>query len=238
MVWFVRAGLGGMGVALALAGAARAQAVPPPPAVAPDSGRYDAARREQHRRIVVQYDSRYSVLNYYFCVLNGLKLGVEWPGRLRAGAAVYFLSSAVPTRTARPDNIPVNAEAAIRFRYLALYAEMVLLNTRRWELSAPLQIGLGSNYVRYALPGGTSERTDPRFMAVIEPSVAAQLRIFRWAGLGAGAGWRQPLLTPGAVQRELNGPVFHLRAKLFLSDLVKVVKNKERLFTQEGLRSE
>jgi hypothetical protein len=223
-------------VVLAVVGGARAQALVPP--VAPDSGRQTSPARERHRRVVAQYDSRYSVLNHYFCVLNGLKLGVEWPGRFRAGAAIYFLSSAVPTREARPEGIPANAEADLRFRYLALYGEMVLLNTPRWELSAPLQVGMGSNYVRYTVPNGPTDKTDRRFMAVIEPSVAAQMRIFRWAGVGAGAGWRQPLLTPGAVQRELNGPVFHLRAKLFLSDLVKVVKNKERLFTQEGLRVE
>ncbi len=225
-----RVGWGKVVLALLLpAGAARAQAA------APDSA---AAGAGQHRRVVAQYDSRYSILNRRFCVLNGLKLGVEWPGRWRAGAAVYFLSTAVPTRTARPEGIPAEATAVLRFRYLAGYAERVLLSTRRWELSAPLQIGLGSNYVRYTTPGAGTDRTPRRFMAVVEPSVAAQLRVFRWAGFGAGAGWRQPLLTPRAVQRELNGPVFYLRGKLYLNDLLKVVKHHDRLFSQQGLRRE
>lgn len=214
---------------LAPAGVAWAQA-------APAASRPDSVY--QHRRVVAQYDSRYSILNRRFCVLNGLKLGVEWPGRWRAGAAVYFLSTAVPTRAARPETVPAEAAAALRFRYLAVYAERVLLYNRRWELSAPLQIGLGSNYVRYTTPGGGTDRTPRRFMAVVEPSVAAQLRVFRWAGLGAGAGWRQPLLTPGAVQRELNGPVFYVRGKLYLNDLLKVVRGHDRLFSQQGLRRE
>ncbi|WP_262489852.1 hypothetical protein [Hymenobacter terrenus] len=39
------------------------------------------------------------------------------------------------------------------------------------------------------------------------------------------------------MQKELNGPVFYLRAKLFLGDLLKVVKEREPPFTQEGLRA-
>ena len=71
-------------------------------------------------------------------------------------------------------------------------------------------------------------------MCVLEPTVAAHLRIFRWGGVGAG--WRQPVFVLTAVQKELNGPVFYLRAKIFLGDFIKVVKNRELLFTQEGLQ--
>ncbi|GAA4354796.1 hypothetical protein GCM10023185_16960 [Hymenobacter saemangeumensis] len=190
------------------------------------------------RKIVVQYDSRYSILNYYFCTINGLKLGLEWPGRARVGGAIYFLSTGIPTRQPRPDNAALDAQAELRFRYLAGYGEYVLLETPRWELSGNLQLGLGSAHLRYENVEGEFDRTPKRFMGVLEPSVAAQLRIFKWAGLGAGAGWRQPIFTSAAIQRELNGPIFYLRAKLFLGDFVRVVRGREPLFTQEGLRKE
>ena len=222
---------------LLLAQAGRAA---PPPAVAPTDtvvGR-KAVPRIDHRRLVVQYDSRYAILNYYLTTINGLKLGVEFKNRFRTGAAMYVLSSGVPTRQARPENASPSAMAELRFRYLAGYGEYVLLQTPRWELSANLQLGMGSAYVLYATREGNSFKTPRQFMGVVEPSIAGQMRIFRWAGLGAGAGWRQPVLVAGPIQRELNGPVFYLRAKLFLGDLIKVVRGKQRLFTQEGLRSE
>ena len=53
-------------------------------------------------------------------------------------------------------------------------------------------------------------------MGVVEPALAAQLRVFRWAGVGTGLGWRQPVFVPGAIQKELNGPVFSLRTNLCL----------------------
>lgn len=219
---------------LPLVGQAQPRPVPPFDSVA---GRR-AVPRISRRRLVVQYDSRYSILNYHFTTINGLKLGVEFKNRFRMGAAIYFLSTGVPTRRARPDFAAPDAEAELRFRYLAAYGEYVALETRRWELSGNLQLGLGSAYVLYRSLDGSSSKTPREFMGVAEPSVSAHLRVFRWAGIGAGAGWRQPLFVPVAIQKELNGPVFHLRAKFFLGDLLQVVKRHEPLFTQQGMRAE
>jgi hypothetical protein len=182
---------------------------------------------------VAQYDSRYSILNHHLTTINGLKLGIEFKNRFRTGAAIYFLSTGVPTRRAKPDNAAVEADAELRFRYLAAYAGYALLETRRWELSANLQLGMGSAYVLYDAATGGSDKTPREFMGVVEPTFAAQLRVFRWAGAGTGLGWRQPVFVPGAIQRELNGPVFYLRANLFLGEFIKVLKEKEPLFTQE-----
>jgi hypothetical protein len=190
-----------------------------------------------HRRLVVQYDSRYSIINSHFCTINGLKLGMEWRGRVRTGAAVYFLSTGIPTRQPLPYNAANDADAELRFRYLALYTEYVVLQNTRWSLSGNLQVGLGSGHVRYLNDSsGIYDRTPDSFVGIIEPSAAAQMRLFRWAALGAGAGWRLPVLLAPTIRRELGGPVFYLRANLLLGPLLKVAKGKARLFTQEGLR--
>ncbi|WP_157887036.1 hypothetical protein [Hymenobacter sp. PAMC 26628] len=205
---------------------------------ASDTVRRRAVARLAKPRVVAFFDARYSIINSHFVTINGLKLGLEWKNRLRTGAAVYFLSSRIPTRRERPDNVDDDARADLRFRYLALYGEYVLIENRRWELSVPLQAGLGNAYVEYVSPDGTTQETPHDFMGVIEPSVNAQMRIFRWVGLGAGAGWRAPVFVNRTVRKELSGPIFFLRGKLFLNDLVAVVRGRERLFSQKGLRSE
>ena len=85
---------------------------------------------------------------------------------------------------------------------------------------------------------GGLDKTPRQFMGVVEPTLAGQLRVFRWAGAGTGLGWRQPFFVPGNIQRELNGPVFYLRANLFLGELFKVLKQRESLFTQVYFREE
>jgi hypothetical protein len=214
-------------------------AVAAPPGLAPprDSVRgRPAIARLPRNRFVVQYDSRYSIINHHLTTINGLKLGMEFKSRFRTGAAIYFLSTGVPTRQSKPENAAEDADAELRFRYLAAYAGYVLLENRRWELSANLQMGLGSVYVLYEADDGDLDKTPREFMGVVEPALAAQYRVFRWGGFGTGAGWRQPVFVPGSIQKELNGPVFYLRANLFLGELIKVVKGKEPLFTQTNLR--
>ena len=212
-----------------------------PPAAAqkrPDTLRgRPAIPRLPRNRFVVQYDSRYSIINHHFTTINGLKLGIEFKSRFRTGAAIYFLSTGVPTRQAKPDNAAEDADAELRFRYLAAYAGYVLLENRRWELSANMQLGLGSVYVLYEADDGDLYKTPRDFMGVVEPALAAQYRVFRWSGIGTGLGWRQPVFVPAAIQKELNGPVFYLRANLFLGELFKVVKEREPLFTQTNMRS-
>ena len=213
---------------------ARAQAMGP---VRPDSAvRRPNITRLPRNRFVVQYDSRYSILNHHLTTINGLKLGLEFKSRFRTGAAIYFLSTGVPSRQAKPDNAAEDADAEIRFRYLAVYAGYVLLEKRRWELSANMQLGLGSAYVLYEADDGDLDKTPRDFLGIVEPTLAAQYRVFRWSGIGTGLGWRQPVFVPVAIQKELNGPVFYLRANLFLGELFKVIKQKEPLFTQTNMR--
>lgn len=203
-----------------------------------DSTHRRAIPRLAKTRFVAQYDSRFSIINRHFTTINGLKLGVELRNRFRVGGAIYFLSTGVPTRQPDPANAAEEAEAELRFRYLAAYAGYVLLETPRWEISSTMQLGMGSVRVRYLTAEGGFTVTEPKFLGVVEPGMAVQLRVFQWAGVGTGLGWRQPIFVPGAIQKELNGPVFYLRGNLFLRELLRVVRHKAPLFTQEGLRRE
>ena len=234
MDWFSRVFCLGAVVLLPLGAPAQSALVLPADTVL----RRPAILRLPRNRFVAQYDSRYSILNHHFTTINGLKLGIEFKNRFRTGAAIYFLSTGVPTRRAKPDNAAEDAAAELRFRYLAAYAGYALLETRRWELSANLQLGLGSAYVLYENFDGDLDKTPRDFMGVVEPALAAQLRVFRWAGVGTGLGWRQPVFVPATIQKELNGPVFYLRANVFLGEFIKVLKEREPLFTQAPFRAE
>jgi hypothetical protein len=190
------------------------------------------------RRLVVQIDSRYSIINSHFSIINGLKLGLEWRGRVRTGAAFYFLSSRIPTRLEPPDNAADEPDATLRFYNIALYGEYIVLENPRWELGANLQGGMGAVRVEYSVDDPKKPRlSTPRdFIALVEPSAAAQMRVFSWASLGAGAGWRQPLFVDEVVRREISGPIFYLRAKILLAPLLRIRRDREPLFSQKDLR--
>ncbi|MBT9393663.1 hypothetical protein KLP40_10860 [Hymenobacter sp. NST-14] len=207
------------------------------PAAATVIARFDTTFvRNGHRRPVFQFDQRFSILNGKVVGINGVKGGLEWRGRWRAGLGVYRLSGGVPTRAAQPVGTPPGTRDEVRFRYLAGYGEYVFIGNRRWELSTPLQIGIGSYYTKYSYPDGGVYRTPSEILYLVEPSVAAHYRVFRWVGLGAGTGYRQIFASGPKPADEISGYIFFARVKLFLGDLHKVVRGRERLFTQKGLK--
>ncbi|GAB2451554.1 hypothetical protein GCM10011375_37070 [Hymenobacter qilianensis] len=203
-------------------------------AVVPDS----AFVRQTHRRPVFQFDQRFSLLNGKVVGINGLKGGIEFNGRLRAGLGVYLLSGGVPTDAPLPPDLPPNTRDELRFRYLVGYGEYVLIGNPRWELSTPVQIGLGKFYSRYELPNGQVRRSDKDQIYILEPSIVSHYRVFKWLGLGGGAGYRQMLFINDKLEDELSGVIFYGRVKLFLGDLYKIMRGRQRLLSQDGLRAE
>jgi hypothetical protein len=190
---------------------------------------------QAHRRAVFQFDQRFSLLNGKVVGINGIKGGIEWRGRWRAGLGFYRLSGGVPTRIPLPEGMPAGTRDDVRFRYLVAYGEYVFIGNPRWELSTPLQLGAGSYYTKYYFPDGGIQRSSKRVLYVIEPSIAAHYRIFRWIGVGAGAGYRHIAFTGQEPKDQLSGVIFFGRAKLFLGDFIKIMRGHERLFSQKGL---
>lgn len=203
----------------------------PAPAV-PDS----SFVRQGHRRPVFQVDQRFSLLNGKVVGINGLKGGIEWNGRLRAGLGVYLLSGGVPTDGPLPPDLPPGTRDELRFRYVVGYGEYVLIGNPRWEVSVPLQVGMGNFYSRYQLPDGAVRRSPKDLIYILEPSVASHYRLFQWLGLGAGTGYRQMMFIDDKLEDELSGVIFYGRVKLFLGDLYKIARGRQKLFSQEGLR--
>ncbi|QIL75456.1 hypothetical protein [Hymenobacter sp. HDW8] len=193
--------------------------------------------RQRHRRPVFQFDQRFSLLNGKVVGINGLKGGIEFNGRLRAGLGVYLLSGGVPTDAPLPPDLPPNTRDELRFRYLVGYGEYVLIGNPRWEVSTPVQIGVGSFYSRYRLPDGKVRRSAKDQIYILEPSIASHYRVFQWLGLGAGAGYRQMLFINDKLEDELSGVIFYGRVKLFLGDLYKITRGRQKLFSQDGLRA-
>ncbi len=190
--------------------------------------------RQAHRRITFQFDQRYSLVDTRLAGINGLKLGAEWRGRYRAGIGVYLLSPGV--RAVTPASLPRGVHAELRFRYVAAYGEYVLLGNPRWEVSVPVQVGYGKYYHEQIAESGQTLRSDRDRVFLLEPTIGGHYRIFRWAGVGGGLGWREAFSVQPQYANQLDGPIFYGRAKLFLGDFYKVVRGRQRLFTQRGLR--
>jgi hypothetical protein len=182
-------------------------------------------------KFVFNFDARYTLFRNDPVRIGGIKAGLEFKKHFRAGIGLYGLNAPVITSFIPTPDQPVSA-SEMKFRYAAVYGEWVLLKNKRWEVSLPLQLGYGKIQTKYLGAGHTLLQTDRRKIWLAEPAIAGHYKIYSWVGVGAGAGYRQAL-NPGSKSiRELNAPVYSLKAKIFLGDLYRQfrIRQKNRAF--------
>ena len=194
------------------------------PAHAPDSSAVNSKKHGPH--FVFNFDARYTLLQNAPARIGGLKAGLEWHNRLRTGIGFYALSSPVTTKlpATLPDEPPV--EAQVKFSYGAVYAEYVMLRTKRWELSAPVQLGYGKTLNVYQNQQGQVQRTEKIPLWLVEPSVSGHYKVYSWVGLGAGAGYRQMLNASKRETQHLTAPIYYVKVKLFAGELYRLLHRK------------
>jgi hypothetical protein len=139
---------------------------------------------------------------------------------------MYFLRSpfvrnfTVPNDSGGTDTIRSN----LRFAYISLWVEYILLVTKRWEVGIPLSLGFGE-----ASFAGFEEQTYTP-MILMEASVEGQYKVFPWLGIGAGFGFRQPLVVTASLKENFGAPIYRFGVRLFLGYLIKKVLGKDPEF--------
>ncbi|MBK0404858.1 hypothetical protein I5M27_17840 [Adhaeribacter sp. BT258] len=192
-------------------------------AALPDSA---AIQAQKKARFVFNFDTRYTLFENERIRVSGLKTGIEWHNKFRTGVGYYFM------RNPHITKFPVSAadqsatEARVKFYYGAVYGEYVLLKNAKWELSLPVQAGLGKLKNEHYSASGKLLRaqTDPLYL--LEPSVAGHYKVWSWAGIGAGLGYRQMLGQAHLETNHLNAPIYYIKVKLFAGELYRQLQSK------------
>ncbi|MGR6088117.1 MAG: hypothetical protein ACU4F9_08070 [Arcticibacter sp.] len=161
---------------------------------------------------------------------NELRFGLDFKKKLKLGLGYGQLVSdivvnkdIVTERTGNDSVVPAN----LSLSFFSANAEYVFFNSKRWQISTPFQIGLGSTYFLYyeADKSGKSvqKRTDEGTVVVSGLSAVATYRILRWVGLSAGLGYRVGILNNDKVEESFNSPVYTFKFRIFFGEIYKSV---------------
>jgi hypothetical protein len=180
-----------------------------------------AIQKVRLARLVFNFDARYSFIDRESVRISGVKVGVEWKETVRTGLGMYFLSSTLHGMVPDPAGSTVPLEARLRFGYFAGFAEYILHHSERWEVSVPLQAGMGTLFYEFFDSDGKPHRVDRQGIFLVEPSVSGHYKLFYWIGVGAGAGYRQIINPEIKLAHDLNAPIYYLKIKLFIGELIK-----------------
>ena len=163
---------------------------------------------------------------------NELRFGLDFKKKLKLGLGYgQLVSDIVVNKNVVIENAGNDSVATVpanlSLSFFSANAEYVFFNSKRWQISTPLQIGVGSTYFLYyeSDKNGKSiqKRTDEGTVLVTGFSAVATYRILRWIGISAGLGYRVGILNNDKVAESFNSPVYTFKFRIFFGEIYKSV---------------
>lgn len=179
--------------------------------------------------VMFQFDNRNE---RYFDVtgrMNGLKLGLEFYKRFRAGFGFYANNDFY---NLEPPTMNDTLAQSVKFNYRTYFGELVFYRNFRWELSAMGAFGKGqievNNFdLRPQLPEFINTDTI-RNVGVIDFGINVQYKIFPWFGVGVGVGQRNvSIANEPVLQDAFTDPYLDFKIKVFLGYLYRTIFKPE-----------
>ncbi|MCB0792336.1 MAG: hypothetical protein H6595_04945 [Flavobacteriales bacterium] len=171
-------------------------------------------------RISVIVDTRGSFISNRNVRIMGVKLGLEHGGRVRYGIGYNFLISPIERDQAiGPDGNVVTTH--LRFGYVAPYFGYTFFVRRHWEVSIPVQFGIGSGSLVYRDEGGARRRSQRTTVVLYEPAMQVQYRLIKYAAIYLGWGYRLVARTSASLNEQFTAPIYLLGLKVHFGDIYR-----------------
>lgn len=162
-------------------------------------------------------DSRNSFINQNGVKVFGFKVGAQFDDKLSFGLGYNFLWSELSKEFNEGGSL---ANAKLGFYYFSPYVEYVFYEDQKWQLSIPLQVGLGESYYKNTSDIGP-QFYDRQFVASYEPAIAFQYRFLTYFGAGMGVGYRLMIIPNTEIEEQFTSPVYVFKFKVYFEKLLE-----------------
>jgi len=180
---------------------------------------------KQKPKFSLRFDTRNSFIANKAAKIRGIKFGLDYGKDVTVGMSFNWLDKKFDTTKdvlIGSDTVVANLD----FGYLGAYFEYTFYRTEHWEISIPVQIGIGSTYFGYRDGKNKQKRLSQKPIIVYEPSMTADYRFWRYLGIGAGVGYRLMLVNNNDIEGNFNSPIYVLKLKVYLGDMYRDVFKK------------
>ena len=162
-------------------------------------------------------DSRHSFINQKGVKTAGVKIGIQFAEKLSFGLGYNQLWS--PLSSLILEN-GLETKVQLGFFNFSPYVEYVFFKDKKWELSIPVQIGLGSSYYLNQSATG-KEKLRKEFVLSYEPAITFQYRLFKYFGVGLGVGYRFMVIRNGELEEKFTSPVYIFKTRIYFQDILR-----------------
>jgi hypothetical protein len=203
------------------------------------SGQYlDSLRDVIHGKssIDLRLESRWSFINNGPITISGFRAGAAYEKKLRIGAGVNWLKTTISTSISETDENGqiVSTEHFFKLAYFVGYVDAIFYKTKRWQLSVPLQIGLGSTWFQNEKKYSLKNMQDSKFLFIYEPGITVQYKLTRWFGLGSDVAYRFVLKNNAKISEQLNSPTYSFKILFWLDQLYYLMWPESELSKRKG----
>lgn len=185
--------------------------------------------------IDIRLESRHSFISNGIVKVSGVRLGLIFQKKLKVGIGYSWLNSDVS------QNIEIiNSEGKkqivknyLEFNYGALYTDFVFYKENRWQLSVPLQLGVGTAWFQHT-NSNVKVLSKKHFLLLYEPGISVQYKLVKWFGVGADIGYRFTLKNTQYVGDKLNSPAYAFKLLFWFDQLFYTIAPKHQLTKKYG----
>jgi hypothetical protein len=187
---------------------------------------------KQKPQLFAKLDGRNSFIENSRARIFGFKLGVSYGKRVHFGLGYNQL---FPNSDAFDKKIyvfnfselfPINAN--LHMYYISAHAEYTFYTTKHWELSMPLQFGVGKSYYTYDFLGARF-RTEQAFNFIYEPAISIEYKIVKWVGVGADLGYRFMVTRDKHLNSNFTSPTYAFKLLIYYGEIFKSLFPKSKL---------
>ena len=182
---------------------------------------------KKKRKFLFALDARRSFVLNRKTKFTGIKIGATVNNTYKWGLGLYAMENPIRMNGVLLDKeeYPDASDTILfDFNYVSYFFEPILIKTKRWEVSTPFQIGIGSIKLSYR---DTTNTKDVLFQKggspIVGVSSLAQFKLFRWLALGAGFGYRVIVVKDADVRRSVSAPIYNFQVKILFGEIFKMV---------------
>jgi hypothetical protein len=182
---------------------------------------------EERPRLTVGLDSRGSFISNQNVRMLGVKVGLEHGGRVRYGIGYSWLGTAVESEAeVVEEGVTRTVTTRVRLGLVTPYFSYAFYQRGPWEVSIPVQVGVGGGSLVYDDLEGNTLKLKRAFVFTYEPAMTVQYRFLKYFAVGGGLGYRLAF-TNASLDASLNAPVYIIGVRVFFGDVYKDMRGEE-----------
>lgn len=172
---------------------------------------FDARRQEVLGDVVKFYGLRFGIQKRWNIIALGL-YGLDTP----------FEDRGIEVTDLRKDSLDVRTS----MNYISSTYERILLDTRKWQLSAPIMAGIGNSPLDVKDSTGVYTRFKDYRVFPLETGVRASYKVLFWLYLQGGVGYRKVLGPSSLVDKKYTGVTWNYGLSIKFGKIYRYAKDK------------